>query len=127
MKRALRWQDWIIMVIGIWVFITPWVFGFSNMNFAWSSFLTGALLTIFSIWELSNKKIWEEWINLIIAAWMFISPWILGFSRTTHPAFVMFLFGAITFVVTLWSILNSKIFTLTKSQLQYPDKIPKRM
>ena len=66
MKHAQRWQDWIIMIIGIWVFVTPWILGFSNMNFAWDPFFTGALLVIFSIWELSNKRIWEEWSNLII-------------------------------------------------------------
>ncbi|HET7117573.1 MAG TPA: SPW repeat protein [Hanamia sp.] len=111
MKRTLRWQDWIIMVIGIWVFITPWVFGFYDKYFAWCPFVTGALLAIFSIWELSNKRLWEEWVNLIIAAWMFISPWVLGFSRTANNAsFVMFLFGAIAFVVTLWSIVNDRIF-----------------
>ena len=76
-------------------------------NYAWSPYVAGALLVIFSIWELADKRIWEEWINLIIGAWVFISPWVLGFSHTVNAAWIMFVFGAITFVITLWSIGNA--------------------
>src|SRR5215470_19223722 len=29
---------------------------------------------------LSNR--WQDWLNLILGAWLFISPWVLGFANT---------------------------------------------
>lgn len=122
MKHTQRWQDWVTLIIGIWVFITPWIFGFNMTSYAWSPFVAGALLVIFSIWELANKRIWEEWINLIIGAWVFISPWVLGFSHTPNAAWIMFVFGAITFIVAIWGMENTG--SLTKQSTKITQQTP---
>ncbi len=73
-----RPQDWINLIIGIWLFLSPWIFGYAYMGHAWNSFLFGALVTIFSVFALYDRKAWEEWINTFIGIWIFISPWVLG-------------------------------------------------
>lgn len=103
-RRPQRWQDWLTLIIGIWLFITPWIFGFSNTDYSWSPFVMGALLFIFSLWAIANRKVAAEAINLIIGIWVFISPWVLGFSHTMNAAWIMFVFGAILIVVDIWGI-----------------------
>jgi len=29
---ANRWQDWVNLLLGAWLFISPWALGFSNMG-----------------------------------------------------------------------------------------------
>lgn len=104
LKNAQRWQDWLTLLVGIWLFITPWIFGFSHTSFAWSPFIMGALVFLFSIWEIANGKIVAETINLIIGIWIFISPWVLGFSHSANAAWIMFVCGAILILADVWGI-----------------------
>jgi hypothetical protein len=52
---------------------------------------------------------WEDWVDLILAAWLFASPWILGtvYQRTGYAAtssWNAWLLGLAMFVVTLWTL-----------------------
>lgn len=76
MKRRI--QDWITLILGVWLFLSPWIFGYSGMGYAWNSFLFGALIALFSGFALNDRKVWEEWINLVMGVWIFISPWAFG-------------------------------------------------
>lgn len=104
MKRPARWQDWLTFLIGIWIFITPWIFRFNHDKFSWSPYVMGALLIIFSLWAIVKRKMTGEIINLIIGMWVFISPMILGFSLTANAAWIMFVFGAIVIIVEIWGM-----------------------
>ena len=104
LKNAQRWQDWLTLLVGIWLFISPWIFGFRHTSFVWNPFIMGALVFLFSIWEIVNGKIVAETINLIIGIWIFISPWVLGFSHSPNAAWIMFVFGAILILADVWGI-----------------------
>jgi len=108
MKRIQRWQDWVSLIFGIWLFITPWIFGFAHTNYSWSPFIFGALIIIFSLWASGDKRLWEEWINAIIAIWIFISPWVLGFSNEPNAPWNMFMVGAVVFILSIWNLGGSK-------------------
>lgn len=52
---------------------------------------------------------WEDWLDLILAAWLFASPWILGsvYRRTGYggpSAWNAWLLGLAMFTVTLWAL-----------------------
>jgi hypothetical protein len=103
MKSTRRWQDWLILIGGIWLFISPWLFGFSRTNYSWDSFLMGVLLIVFSLMALGNNRIWEEWVTLIIGAWIFISPWALGFAGAPDQ-WNFFIVGGIVFILSIWDV-----------------------
>ncbi|HZI69477.1 MAG TPA: SPW repeat protein, partial [Hanamia sp.] len=103
MKTTTRWQDWLILIGGIWLFISPWLFAFGHTNYSWDSFLMGALLIIFSLMALGNKRIWEEWITLIIGVWIFISPWVLGFANAPD-SWNFYIVGAAVFILSIWDL-----------------------
>jgi general stress protein CsbA len=48
--------DWIEMVIGAWMIVSPWLLGFADITFAkWSSVLLGLVLVIISLFKLFGQ------------------------------------------------------------------------
>lgn len=103
MKSKTRWQDWLILIGGIWLFISPWLFSYSHTNYSWDAFIMGIVLIIFSIWALGNRRLWEEWITLIIGAWIVISPFVLGFAGVPDQL-NFYIVGGIVFILSFWDI-----------------------
>ncbi|MCL4399794.1 SPW repeat protein [Patescibacteria group bacterium] len=53
----MRWNFVILIVIGVWLIISPWVLGYSALNLpSWNNLLMGALVVIFSLWNISAPK-----------------------------------------------------------------------
>jgi hypothetical protein len=49
--------SWVQLVLGLWVLVSPWVMGFADLTSAlWSSVIAGALIVIFSLWQLFGGK-----------------------------------------------------------------------
>jgi hypothetical protein len=84
-----RWQDWIMLIFGAWVFFSPfWMPAYvsSHNAAAWNAYIFGALAFIFAWAALSTRKLWEEWLNLLIGIWLVISPFVLAFHRAEPGA-----------------------------------------
>jgi hypothetical protein len=50
--RPQAWQSWVNMLLGIWIFIAPWVLGFATQqtqNAAWDHWVVGFLVFIVSL------------------------------------------------------------------------------
>ena len=48
---------WVILVLGLWVLISPWILGFSAFAPAmWSNVVVGVLIIICSLWNLFGRK-----------------------------------------------------------------------
>ncbi|MBS0326178.1 MAG: SPW repeat protein [Proteobacteria bacterium] len=77
--RQQRWQDWINLLIGIWLFISPWAVGFegSQMAASWNAWILGVAVVVFSAIAVSMPQAWEEIINLLLGVWMLISSWVI--------------------------------------------------
>ena len=83
-----HWEDWVTLVLGIWLCASPWVLPGSDQGMAavQNAFLVGALLIITEIVTLWAFRLWEEWINVALGAWLIVSPWILGIAATVTVA-----------------------------------------
>lgn len=81
MENKQRWQDWINLILGAWLFLSPF-FGFGAFKDAasWNSYIFGAIVFAISAIALLTPQLWEEWINGIIGLWLIASPFILAFS-----------------------------------------------
>ena len=68
-------------ILGAILFITPWLFGFSNESRpAWNAWICGAVVALVALAAVIQFQEWEEWLNGAIGLWVLISPWILGFA-----------------------------------------------
>jgi hypothetical protein len=73
-----QWEDWTSWALGLWLLLSPWALFFDNEPRALENALAvGALLIITEIVELSVFHDWEEWINVVLGAWLAVSPWTL--------------------------------------------------
>jgi hypothetical protein len=49
--NAGPWASWIDALIGIWVILSPWVYGYSGEPWMWNSIVVGIIILILGIWS----------------------------------------------------------------------------
>ena len=72
-----RWQDWLNLILGAWLFVSPWALGTSGAS-STNAWWLGALIVIVSAWALSRpEELAPEWTNVVLGVWTFLAPFIL--------------------------------------------------
>src|SRR5262245_47134573 len=108
-----RWQDWVNLLLGAWLFISPWVLGFAktgaeggggHSSASTNAWIFGVIVIILSIAALAKALPWEEWLNLLAGLWLFISPWALGYSGTSTALWNALIVGALIFILACWDL-----------------------
>lgn len=121
-NRSNRWQDWLNLLLAIWLFFSPWILQFGGgastaqpavgnaaqmvPNAAWNAWVLGVIVFLVSLSAISRMELWQEWVNLILGAWIFIAPWVLGFAAGPHSAasWDHWIVGALIFLVSASSL-----------------------
>jgi hypothetical protein len=97
--RKQHWQDWINVLLGAWLFFSPWLLGYFNTyNAAWNAYVLGIAIFVFAVWALYAPQAWEEWTLLILGIWLVISPWVLGFYGDGSATWNMVIVGILTII-----------------------------
>jgi len=113
MVLSNRWQDWLNLVLGAWLFISPWVLGFARTSTANGSVMSsaapnawifGVIVIILSIAALARTQPWEEWLNALAGIWVFISPWALGYAAMSTALWNSLIVGALVFILACWDL-----------------------
>jgi len=74
-----QWEDWLNLVLGMWLCASPWVLRFdSDLTATQVAFGFGAVLMLLEFWELSAFRAWEEWINVVLGAAIVVFPLAVG-------------------------------------------------
>ncbi len=82
-----QWEDWTNWGLGIWLCISPWALLFSNDATATkNAVVVGFLVILAEVVTLSVFQVWEEWVNVVLGAWLVASPWILAIPDSTARA-----------------------------------------
>lgn len=101
-----RWQDWLILLGGVWLFVAPWALGTSgDAASSQNAWVLGILLAGTAWWALgrpSDKT--PEWLQVLYGVWLFVSPWVLGFSGLAAASWNALLVGVGVFAVALWAV-----------------------
>ena len=100
----MRPASTIALLAGIWLFVSPWVYGAAASPNAWNSWIVGALIFIFAATRLNRPRLVSlSWLNVILAVWTFISPWIYGYAGNTGRFINSLCVGVIVFVAAMIS------------------------
>jgi hypothetical protein len=71
-------------LLGIWLLVSPWVFGYHAAGWAaaWNSVIIGALIAIFAGSSFFSQHVHTglNWINVPLALWTMISPLVYGYT-----------------------------------------------
>lgn len=105
-------QDWINLVCGALLFISPWALAFRTDPMpARTVWVGGVIIFVMGLVALMQFAEWEEWIALIVGALVIIAPWVLGFAAVHAAMWTCVVLGAI---VVLSSI--SEIWAVHRSE-----------
>lgn len=100
MTGKLRWQDGVTSILGVVLFITPFVFGDTSQTAAaWTAYVGGVLLFVFGAGSLLFQ--WDttvEFLPVIDGILIFLAPWVLGFSGITAMAWSAWVIGVLAFI-----------------------------
>lgn len=106
-----RWQDSLAVLLGVWLFFSAWILGFTEISAAfWNALIFGAILAVAAFLALFNDQVWEDWVDAVIGLWLMISPWVLGFAMLIGDGaqfaatWNTVIVGAVVFVLAIWSI-----------------------
>ena len=93
----------IVLLAGIWLFISPWVYGCYGSNNAWNSWIVGAAVVILAAFRLGYPAMtqWISWLNALLTIWTFISPWIYGYTPDQARFINSLCVGVIIFIASL--------------------------
>jgi SPW repeat len=99
-----RWQEWITLILGAWVFVSPWIFGFTaSQAVTLNYFIVGAVMFVCSGAAIVRNES-AEWVSLIAAVWLAVSPWILGYMTTQAPKGDAILVGVLGIIFAAWGL-----------------------
>ena len=111
--------DIVNLALGGFLFVSPWIFGFSSRLGWHTSWMAGAALVIvaiFSIADLLDSVSFpaffeqEEWITLTFGVGLAVCPWVLSFQADTMAMQVHLVVGVVVAtiaVVELWVLHHS--------------------
>ncbi len=97
-----HWEDWVGFALGVWLLLSPWVLDYGEMSVTQSAVLVGFLLIVVEFVELSAFRAWEEWVNVVLGAWLIVSPWLLG--AAVLPAANLVIVGLLVVALALYEI-----------------------
>lgn len=103
-----QWQDAINVVLGLWLVVSPWALGYATQTApAWNAYVLGVIIAVAAIAALVAFHTWEEWVSVVLGAWLVVSPWILGFTSLTAAFWNQIVVGLVVGVLALWSALTT--------------------
>jgi SPW repeat-containing protein len=108
MKRREAVFDLYNVILGAFLFVSPWLFAYGYEPAREDAFASGTLLALASLAAIAAFREWEEWVNLAIGLWVLASPFVLHFPHKSgmHVAIAV---GAVVTYLTLlelWLIRN---------------------
>jgi len=100
-----RWQDQVILLLGILLFISPWVYGYpGDSPAATNAYLAGAVMAILAAFDLYKTYVWAVLLNVVIGAWVAVSPWLIDIERDRAMTTSLVIIGLATIVLGLWEL-----------------------
>ena len=109
MITARRWQDGANLVLGAWLFVSPWVLSYSSTPAGWNAYMTGGAILLFALIAAYMPKAWEEIINTLIGVWLVMSPFVLAPVRTDIALHTVVV-GILATAFAIWAMSNDQSF-----------------
>jgi hypothetical protein len=108
-----RWQVWLASLIGLWVFLSPWVLANLESTVAaplndaakWNLYVGGGAILILSVVAVVSFRSWLAWLTAIVGVWLAASAWILSFDDATAVLWSTVAAGGAVAILAAWAAL----------------------
>jgi len=98
-----RWPDWLNLILGAWLFISPWVLGLVS-PVSGNNWIVGVVIAILALWAAGQRGRWQEWCNLVLGVWTFLTPWIYGMAMGSAASWNGWIVGVLVFIVSAFGV-----------------------
>lgn len=103
-KLTEQWQDAANLLLGLWLLVSPWVLGYTGeATPAWNAHTVGVIIAVAAAAALVAFHKWEEWVNVALAAWLAISPYVLGYASLQAALWNQLIVGVLVAVLAIWA------------------------
>lgn len=112
MDMRKRWQDKLNLVLGAWMFLSPFILlnPYSPIQFdivTGHSFLMGLAIMLVAVAAIYRFYVWEEWLEAVLGVWLIVSPFVLGFSNVSIAMYNHIIVGLIIAADAIWVLLQN--------------------
>jgi SPW repeat len=105
MFRNSKPQHWAVLALAVILFLSPWLFGYHGLiRPEWNAWVVAVILAYLAFSSLSEPRAWEDWLALVLGAWLVVAPWVLQFSNDRRPLTVHLTIGILTILVSAAAI-----------------------
>ena len=116
-----RWQHWVNVVAGGWLFVSPWFLDYLYQPFtaAANALIAGAAILVCSLLALQFEEMEKTYkVTLMLGAWTMLAPWMLRFSEPAMLAANTAGVGFLVLFTSAWMLIddNSHIRWRRKGQ-----------
>ncbi|MFY0311307.1 SPW repeat protein [Leisingera sp. D0M16] len=117
--ERIHWQDGITLLTGLalaialyFLNVTP-ADGESLAPATWNFVLAGMAAAALAATALVSFNVWEEWVEIVLGAWLIISPWVLGYADAA--------------VLTWMAVIGGVVIVAMGATVVYGDRAKKRL
>jgi len=109
-QEAWAWEDWVDMVLGLWLAISPWVLGFAatDAGATRNAVIVGIVIGVLSGSTFLIYNAIEEWLDAVLGIWLIVSPWVLSASGNGAVVADFVIVGAIVAGLSGYEIWTSR-------------------
>ncbi len=109
MKHVKHWQDYGNIVLAVWVLCSPFVLGFETHFAAMANTVAvGVLLLATALGAVLVPRIWEDWTETALGAWLAASPLFFAFESQVGIANAV-VSGLAVVTLALWAVQDEEL------------------
>lgn len=100
-----RWQDQVILLLGLWLFISPWALGYvPGSAIALAANVAGAVIALLAAFDLYKTYAWAVMLNLVVGIWVAVSPWVDALADRSAMMANSVIVGVAVALLALWEL-----------------------
>ncbi len=102
---ARRWQDQLILVLGLWLIVTPWAFAYPAQSAQMiNAVVSGLVIAVLAAFELYKTYFWAVVLNLLVGVWVAVAPWVLRMAGDRPVLWNELIVGVAVAVLAVWEL-----------------------
>jgi ABC-type uncharacterized transport system permease subunit len=107
-RLTTHWRDVANLILGLWLVISPWALSYMMETVpTWNAIIVGVVIAVAAIAALVAFHKWEEWVNVVLAVWLIVSPFALDYASHVTVLWNQIVVGVLVGILALWTALTT--------------------
>lgn len=103
--KLKRWQDQLILLLGLWLIVSPWVYSYPQGSQQMiNAVVSGLVIAVLAAFDLYKTYFWAVVVNLLVGVWVAVSPWVLRLADQSTLMWNSVIVGIAVAVLALWEL-----------------------